>query len=120
MVQAGGHLPCHRIALQTPRSGANYSAMGFSLPTGRCIDGFQDWESAALPLFQHSGSHGGFQGLLFLAGQLAEVGNVSFCQGTLNDWVMLLIACSHPSYCARWIATCRFWGHASEGIPPLG
>jgi hypothetical protein len=51
---------------------------------------------------------------------LAEVGNVSFCQGTLNDWVMLLIACRHPSYCARWIATCRFWGHASEGIPPLG
>ena len=65
--------------------------VAFDVEGGRCIDGFQDWESAALPLFQHSGSHGGFQGLLFLAGQLAEVGNVSFCQGTLNDWVMLLI-----------------------------
>src|ERR1035437_3916346 len=87
--------------------------VAFDVEDGRGIDGFQDREAAALSLFQHSVLHGGVQGFLFLVGQLPEVGNVAFCQGALNDWVMLLTACHHSSYFARWVATCRCWVLAS-------
>jgi hypothetical protein len=60
---------------------------------GRGIDGFQDRESAAFPLLQQSVLYCSFQGLLFHVGQLAEVGNVSFFQCTLNDRMILLTAC---------------------------